>query len=169
MRSLRLVFTLVSSIALATALSACGGDDDDGDGTVDAGDTADAPTGADAPPSVDAPPATSAENLAVPCDQQNPCPDGEDCISVLLDTADNEPDTGSFCTVPCEGQNDTTSCTTGYTGPGQAVCALGEPPSSCAVLCDVAQAPQCPTGTECIDATAPLDDNMGTGICAPAL
>lgn len=172
MRSSRLVFTLISTLALATAVTACGDDggDDDDISVVDSGTGSDAPTGIDAPTGADAPPSSSAENLALPCDEQNPCPGGEDCISLDFDGDPNTAETGGFCTVMCNGQNDTTSCSNGYTGPGQPVCAISsgamQPPESCAVLCDVVQAPECPTGTECIDAT-PNDDQMNTGVCAP--
>jgi len=140
------------------------GGDGDGDTTTGGDGDGDTTTGGDGDGDGDND--VGAQNLGVPC-PDGTCPNGEQCISVTLDD-DMDPNTppaqitGSFCTIPCEGQMDQTTCSNMFPGPGVPLCALGSPDGfSCAVLCDTDQAPDCPTGTACI----PIQGTQG--ICGP--
>jgi hypothetical protein len=133
----------VLSMFLAAACGGGGGDDvadaaaggaaHDG-GLIDAssGTAADAAGGADA--SADADPGVNASALGRPCvgAGQGDCPDGYDCIPG---------ESGPWCTLRCENQNDT-SCSVGYEGPGQPACILtvtinDETFRACSVVCEV--------------------------------
>jgi hypothetical protein len=156
-RSSKLFPLLLAVFALAFA-PACGSTVDDDNDTPDAANGGDPPDAMAATP--DAMMGQSAESLGQPCAgaAQQACPAGYECIGLQ----DLGSETQGFCTISCEGQNDMTTCSNGYTGPGQPACALSAgATSSCAVLCETPGADgQCPTGLGC------FDTGQGVGICA---
>lgn len=138
---LSVLFVLVGSMS-----AACGGDDGDGGGTVDAPAVV-----VDAPMIDAAPMTTNALGQLCPIAMGGggtACPAGNACTS-LMGVGTNM--TTGYCTPNC--MNMAAICTTGYTGPagGQPQCALsasmGAPPTGCAIVCQ--NTPQCPTGLTC--------------------
>jgi hypothetical protein len=130
---------------------ACGGDDDGGDVTIaDGGGTeADAGAGGDGG-------TATAENLGRSCSEENQCPnEAEGCLGPA------NAETG-FCSLLCEGTEDTTTCSNGYPGPGLAVCFIslqspdGTPTGdfACGVICE-APDEMCPA--DVCDGTCPGD------------
>jgi hypothetical protein len=146
------VFALSAVLWIAPA---CGGDDDGGVTVADGG-------GGGAEADAGAGGAVSAQNLGVPCDDANPCPnEGEGCLTTSVDGP-------GFCSILCEEPGDP-ACASGYTGPGAPGCFLeltgedGSPSGmfACGVICD-APDEQCPAdvcdGTSC----------PGDLVCVPA-
>jgi hypothetical protein len=163
MRKVRFVPTVLGILALV--ITACAGSGDDGE--AEGADAAAIDVPDETEPVADPAVTTTAENLSKGCNDQSPCPgEGESCI--VLDFDDNdEADTGAFCTIPCSGPMDQTTCATGFPGPGQPLCAVSDPQMTttlCAVICNAEQAPDCPEGATCI--IVPGQEPLG--VCAPA-
>jgi hypothetical protein len=147
---------------------ACGGDDDGGDVTIadGGGSEADAGAGGDGGASA------TAENLGTTCSEENQCPnEGEGClVSAGAETG--------FCSLPCQGIEDSETCTNGYAGPGLAGCFVplqNQDGSSagfaCGVICEGPDE-MCPA--DVCDGTCPgeLDCTVSAGspevsICQP--
>lgn len=158
---------------LAIALAACGDDDGgDGDGTgqpdgsislpPDSGtDTPDAAMQADAAPTV------NAASLGQKCNPEA-CPTGYTCLVEAQDRP-------GFCSLPCMGQMDMTTCSSGFPGPGQGACVfqatiMGMNQPFCGVLCGAQwMLPNnCPTGLTCKDITGPGGNPDGMNdVCLP--
>ncbi len=142
-KSLLFVFGL---LALVFALSCGDGDPQPPDARIvyDATPVPDAPQ-------PDATPAITAENLGLPCAGANnvPCPT-EDEVCITLTGIGSQ--TEGFCTIPCDGQGDTVSCSNGYVGNGQPQCAVNDGAGGflCLVACqNVGGAGECDPGLQC--------------------
>jgi len=85
------------------------------------------------------------------------CPAGEDCITLQGLGSTTE----GFCTVPCTGQTDTTSCSNGYTGGGSPACAVDDGAGGflCLVTCTLGSTTECDPALQCADSM------QGVGIC----
>lgn len=100
-------------------------------------------------------PAVSADKLGQVCSGVMACPTGYTCI--LLDPMA----TTGFCTIPCGGQMDMTTCSAanGFKGPGAGQCAfsakdaMGMTKTVCGIFCGAQfNLPDaCPTGLTCQD------------------
>jgi hypothetical protein len=99
-------------------------------------------------------PAVSADKLGQVCDpaMPNACPMGYSCV--LLGAGA----TSGFCTLPCTGVADMTSCSTpnGFPGPGLGACVVqiqNQPGMFCGVVCGAQYnlPDMCPTGLTCKD------------------
>ena len=147
---------LVSLVALAAILATGCPDDNDGGSSmpdakvvviIDGGHYDQAPT-----TMFDATP--SAGGFGQPCGQMTPCAMGAVCITTDMDME-------GFCTIPCNGQMDTTTCSAAYSGDvGVAACMLMDETGtswSCGIACKTLPGTNemCPTGLICLD----------TGIC----
>ncbi len=154
MRAKSLLISVLTIVFLATAAFGCtGGGGDDDDDTAGPPDASTMPA-IDAAPQPDAPPVgpANAASLGAACTMQMACPAGYECISLQANA------TQGFCTLPCNGQADTTTCSNMFAGPGMGQCfivtAQGAPPSKCGVAC-AGVGGACPTGMQCL-----LDGNM---------
>lgn len=119
-------------------------------------------------------PAPKADKLGQVCNAMTPCPMGYVCVA--LDAM-----AGGFCTIPCGGQMDMTTCTAanGFPGPGTGQCALGAKDSMgmvtsvCGIFCGALVNPpsdMCPTGLTCrdkFDATGMPGTDGKNDICVP--
>lgn len=116
----------------------------------------------------------SANKLGQVCNAMTPCP--TDYVCIVLDAMA----TNGLCTIPCQGQMDTKTCTSanGFPGPGQGQCALqakdamGNITTVCAVLCGAQfNLPDaCPTGLTCqdkINAMGMQGTDGKNDLCAP--
>jgi hypothetical protein len=116
--------------------------------------------------------AMSAKLLGQVCNNMTPCPMGYDCIFLEKDAA------SGFCSLPCEGQFDTMTCTNGFPGPGKGTCninvsdGMGGMTIECGIACGDYWMPplptDCPTGLTCKDLIGPnMKPDGKTDLCAP--
>lgn len=111
------------------------------------------------------PPPMNAAQLGAPCTGTASCPTGYTCLSV------NAAASQQFCTLPCGGAMDTTTCTSGYLGKGTPGCFLADNPAMpsiyyCALACGpevpVSSDGMCPPNLHCGD----LDANGVNDLCS---
>jgi hypothetical protein len=112
---------------------------------------------------------SNAASLGQACTQMMACPTGYVCASLRAMAA------AGFCTLTCGGAMDMTTCSNGYPGPGQGVCALAltnpmDPMGMGTPACGIACGPEilgmgmmtaCPAGLMCGD----LNMNMMNDLC----
>lgn len=117
-------------------------------------------------------PMVKADKLGQICNPMAPCPMGYSCIQ--LDAMA----TSGFCTIPCPGIMDMTTCSqaNGFPGPGLGACVVGiqgQMGMFCGVVCGAQYnlPDMCPTGLTCkdtIDAATKMPGMDGkTDFCAP--
>ncbi|MBI4509172.1 MAG: hypothetical protein HY698_06025 [Deltaproteobacteria bacterium] len=107
------------------------------------------------------PTTTNAHDLGKVCngghDPQGDCPAGYTCLVF-------EQGKQGFCSIPCQGPQDRTTCSNHYQGPGMPVCYLGVSfeengpvTNYCGILCGAQfdKPDDCPTGMACTDQFKP--------------
>ena len=93
-----------------------------------------------------------AEGFYGPCGAMGECPVGSACV--MLEGLE-----GTFCAPQCDGMTCPDTGVAGAQGQCVIIEAMGQDPTQCAAICQVAN-PDCPAGTTCKDVMM-----MGLGIC----
>jgi hypothetical protein len=98
----------------------------------------------------------TAASLGVVCDMMTPCPANYQCVTLRGGA------TRGFCSIPCQDENDATTCSNGYpaTRGGDPQCLQGMTASGgsvffCALACMDTMPASCPTGMTCQDLAGP--------------